>query len=79
MPYHVAPQYNQYMGGVDLHNQYPMCHEVGRNSHRWWKYLFFFMLNYCVVNAFLLYKAVSRRRTSKKRYAHLDFREELVS
>jgi len=77
MPYPVAPQYNQYMGGVDLHDQYLMCHEVGRNSHRWWKY--FFMLNYCVVNAFLLYKVVSCRRTSKKRYAHLDYGEELSS
>jgi len=78
MPHPVA-QYNRYMGGVDLHDQYRMCYEVGRNSHKWWKYLFFFMLNCCVVNSFLLYKAVSRRRTSKKRYAHLDYREELVS
>lgn len=71
-------QYNQYMGGVDLHDQYRMKYEVGRNSKKWWKYLFWFLVNCAIVNAFILYKHSSRRVTKKKRFSHLDFRLEVI-
>lgn len=70
--------YNKFMGGVDVHDQYRMKYDVGRNCKKWWRYLFWFMVNCACVNAFILYKATSRRTTKKKRFAHLDFRLELV-
>ncbi|XP_052271623.1 piggyBac transposable element-derived protein 4-like [Dreissena polymorpha] len=75
---HAVKAYCQYMGGVDVHDQYRLCYEVGRNSKKWWRYLFWFMINTAIVNAYLLFKETSKRRHSKKRFGHLDFREELA-
>jgi hypothetical protein len=74
---HAVYNYNKYMGGVDLHDQLRMKYDVGRNSKRWWKYLFWFLLNSAIVNAFILYKCASKRQI-RKRYTHLNFRLELV-
>jgi len=71
-------QYNKYMGGVDLHDQMRMKYDVGRNGKKWWKYLFWFLVNCCAVNAYIVYRSVSRRTTSRKRFRQLDFRMELV-
>ncbi|XP_052222966.1 piggyBac transposable element-derived protein 4-like [Dreissena polymorpha] len=51
---------------------------LGRCSKKYWRYLFWFLLNCCIVNAFILYKLTSRRRICRKRFTHLDFRLELV-
>ena len=48
--------YNKYMGGVDSHDQLRMNFDVGRNGKKWWRYLFWFLLNCSVVNAFDLYR-----------------------
>lgn len=71
-------QYNKFMGGVDQHDQLRMAYDVGRNSKKWWRYLFWFFVNSAMVNAFILYRDVSRRRVSKKRFTHLDFCMELA-
>lgn len=70
--------YNQYMAGVDKHDQLRMKYEVGRNSKKWWRYLFWFVVNCAIVNAYIIYKATSSRVLKKKRYSHLDFRVELA-
>ncbi|XP_060576374.1 piggyBac transposable element-derived protein 4-like [Ruditapes philippinarum] len=40
--------YNKYMGGVDLHDQLRTNYDVGRNSKKWWKHLFWFLINCCI-------------------------------
>jgi hypothetical protein len=35
-------------------------------------------MNCAIVNAFIVFSTSSRRRNSKKRYTHLDFRTELA-
>ena len=70
--------YNQYMGGVDLHDQLRMNYSLGRNSKKWWRYLFWFLVNCSIVNSFLLFKASSQRPQKKKRYSHIDFRIDLA-
>ena len=72
-------QYNKYMGAVDQHDQLRMKYDVGRNSKKWWRYIFWFLLNCSIVNAYILYKTASQRRTRKKRYTHIDFRLELIN
>ncbi|XP_052283877.1 piggyBac transposable element-derived protein 4-like [Dreissena polymorpha] len=75
---HSVNVYNMYMGGVDLHDQYRAKNDVGSCSKNYWRYLFWFLLNCCIVNAFIMYKLTSRRRIGWKRFTHLDFGLELV-
>ena len=47
--------YNSYMGGVDLADQLRSYYPIGRESKKWWKYLFWFVIESSVVNAFIIY------------------------
>ena len=71
-------QYNQFMGGVDLNDQLRMKYDVGRNGKKAWRYIFWFLLNSAIVNAYILFQTASRRMNKKKRFCHLDFRMELI-
>jgi hypothetical protein len=77
-------RYNQYMNAVDRSDQMLACHNVSRKCYRWWKTLFFHLVDMAVVNGFLLFQqhrasdpdnpALQRRST----YNIVDFREEIV-
>ena len=54
-----------------------MQYGVGRSSVKAWKYLLWFFVNSCIVNAYILYTKTSRQRT-KKNYSHIDFRLEVA-
>lgn len=71
-----AQRYAKHMGGVDRFDQLRGTHSVGRYSKKAWKYLFFFLLNSAVTNAWILYKKSSKRRI--KAYSHFRFRHELA-
>jgi hypothetical protein len=73
-----ANEYNKYMNGVDRHDQLRLKYPLGRDSKKAWKYIFFFLMNCAVVNAFILFSTTSRRQNSRKRFTHVDFRMELV-
>lgn len=75
---HAANEYNKYMNGVDRHGQLRMKYSVGRDSKKAWKYIFHFILNCAMVNAFIIFSNESQRRNSKKRFTHVDFRLELA-
>ena len=64
--------YNKYMNRVDKHDQHRMNYSLGWFSVKYWKYLLWFLVNSCVVNAYILYEKRSTRQT-KKNYRHLDF------
>ena len=51
----VVQKYNKYMGGVDKSNQYLAYHNVSRKSVRYWKTLFYHMVDIAAVNAIILY------------------------
>lgn len=55
-----------------------MNYAVGRNSKKWWRYLFWFLVNCAIVNAFIIFKQKSRLPRSKKRYSHIDFRIDMA-
>jgi hypothetical protein len=77
-------RYNQYMNAVDRSDQMLACHNVSRKCYRWWKTLFYHLVDMAVVNGFLLfqqhrasdpdYPDLYRRST----YTIVDFREEIV-
>ena len=48
--------YNQFMGGVDKNNQLCTYYRVGRGSHKWWRYIFWFGFNLAMTNAWILWK-----------------------
>jgi hypothetical protein len=72
------------MNAVDRSDQMLACRNVSRKCYRWWKTLFYHLVDMAVVNGFLLFQqhcasdpdnpALHRRST----YNIVDFREELV-
>ncbi|XP_062615302.1 piggyBac transposable element-derived protein 4-like [Saccostrea cucullata] len=70
--------YNQYMNGVDLHDQMRKKYACGRPSKKYWKYILWFILNCARVNAYILFKESSTRVLRRKRYTHYDFVVELA-
>lgn len=51
----VVDQYNKNMGGVDLADQLRKYYSVGRTSYRWYRYIFWFIVDVSICNAFILY------------------------
>jgi Transposase IS4 len=48
--------YNQYIGGVDLANQYREPYETHKPTYRTWWPLFYWLINVCCINAYRLYQ-----------------------
>ena len=68
--------YNKYMGGVDMADAMRRVYTCTRKSkHKWYMRLFWFLLDTCVVNAYILQKE-SPNHT--KRISHLNFVVELA-
>ena len=68
---------NKYMNGVDKCNQYLNYHSLGRQAKKWWKKVFYTMLQLCIIDAMVLY-FVAHLDLAKKRQAHKLFRIQLV-
>ena len=64
------------MNGVDKHDQLQMKYNIGQFSVKAWKYLLWFFVNACLVNAYNLYAKTSTRPT--KKYAYLYFRLDVA-
>lgn len=75
--------YNQYMNAVDRSDQILATNNVLRKCMRWWKTLFFHLIDIAVVNSFILFRehqtqfpdVVELQRTGDYSLAH--FREEI--
>lgn len=68
-------QYSKFMGGVDLSDQNRSYYPVqSRRNVKWWKYIFYFLLDISIVNAWVLMKKVSTGCT----ISHLEFRLALA-
>lgn len=78
----VVTRYNEFMGGVDLCDQYNQYHSFCRRSLKWWKKVFFWLIEVCVTNSFILYKLTRPPPVPGQpvvRYTRLKFRKALVS
>ena len=73
-------QYNRHMGGVDKQDQLRSYYKVARPSKKWWRYLFWFMLDTTIVNAWILFQQTpgNMRPRRRKGYDHLQFRVDLA-
>ena len=52
-------KYNAYMGGVDKSDKLLSYHNVQRKTLRYWKTLFYHMIDIAAVNAFTLYNLIT--------------------
>ena len=76
--------YNKYMNAVDRSDQILATNNVLRKCRRWWKTLFFHLIDIAVVNSYILFRehqvqfpdVVELQRTADYSLAH--FREEIV-
>jgi hypothetical protein len=77
-------RYNQYMNAVDRSDQMLACHNVSRKCYRWWKTLFYHLIDMAIVNSYILFQShrdsnpdnPALHRISK--YSIVDFREQTV-
>lgn len=75
---HAASLYGKNMGGVDNFDHLRERYRAGRPGKKAWKYLFFFLLDASLVNAYILYKKTSQRLHQIKNYDQFAFRMELI-
>ena len=69
--------YNQHMGGVDLADQQRQYYSVGRSLYKWYRYLFWFLLDISIINSFIVYNA-HRTGQRQRRVKQLNFRVNLA-
>lgn len=74
---HAAFCYNKHMAGTDKFDQKRGTYQVGRAAKKLHKYLFWFLINSCLVNAWILFDMSSKIKRSK-RYKQFDFRHDIV-
>ena len=69
--------YNQSKGGVDLCDELLNYYAFSRKTRKWWKKLFFRLLELCIINSMILYKA-RNPGFAKRHMAQKIFRETLA-
>ena len=69
--------YNHRMGGVDLNDQMRSYYPFGRSGKKWWRFVFWYLLDVSICNAFIVEGQSSHRATSRSRRTLLNFRLEL--
>ncbi|XP_048575717.1 piggyBac transposable element-derived protein 4-like [Nematostella vectensis] len=76
--------YNSYMNGVDRSDQLMTKNNALSKCRRWWKVLFFHMIDIAVVNSYILFQLHRAQNPDNtalyrpKKYSVAEFREELV-
>ena len=72
--------YNKFMGGVDLNDQLLKYSAFSRRSLKWWKKVFFPLMNIAMVNSYIMYKAwLSTKPPAKnKRVTQTNFRTNVI-
>ena len=68
-------QYNKFMGGVDKQDQFLSYYGFTRRTVKWWKKVFFYLLDSAVVNAYIMY---TQAKPGIRKLTHVQFRLELV-
>lgn len=73
-------EYNRYMGGVDLFDQYHANYSISWKSRHWWVKIFYYLVDASIVNSYVLYKETLRKKnSSSKPLTALQFRSELAN
>ena len=70
----VVNDYNKYMGGSDLASQMCQYYTHPHRSLKWWKRVFFALLDICLVNATIVHNSIPTKRP----LSSLDFRVQVI-
>ena len=76
--------YNKFMNAVDKSDQYLSKYNLLRKCLRWWKTLFFHLIDISIINGFILYRLYAASNPNIKelqrssRYSVLEFHEEVA-
>ena len=70
--------YNAHMGSVGLADQLRSYYKIGRPSKKWWRYVFGFLLDVTMVNAWIIYSASTHVPPSRQGYDQLNFRSDVA-
>lgn len=70
--------YNEFMGGVDKFDQLSKYYNVRRKHRKWWKYVFYFVLNSCIVNSFILFEMDRQKSVPAWKLTMLNFQKTLA-
>ena len=77
-------RYNKFMIGVDRSDQLLSTNNVMRKCMRWWKALFFHLVDKAVVNSFILFRLHAQAHPEIEQvqrpasYTFVEFKEEIV-
>jgi hypothetical protein len=74
----VIHKYNEFMGGVDLADHYTTTYSFARRTSKWWRKLFFWLLDVSVVNSFILYN-MKRKELGQNTVKQKAFRKSLIT
>ena len=69
----VVDSYNKSMNGVDRADQYTAYNSFVRRSLKWWRKVFFWLMEVAAVNSYLLYKC-----TVPKPMTHREFHQSVI-
>ena len=69
----IISQYNQFMGGVDLHDNGISNYRINVRGKKWWWPLFINLVDSVVVNAWRIYKMANKSKLSQ-----LDFKSNIA-
>ncbi|XP_052820150.1 piggyBac transposable element-derived protein 4-like [Mya arenaria] len=67
--------YCRYMEGVDHLDQFGQYSTIARKTKKWWRKLFYHIMNICIVNSYRLYEKYTTNRSKKN---HEGFHKSVV-
>ena len=79
---HIISDYNAFMGGVDLADQAMCYYSIGRKGMKWWRRVFWRMIDHVITNAYVIYAANNANPLEKIQTRvkfHLQLANDLAS
>lgn len=70
-------EYTKYMGAVDRADHYCASYGFSRKSLKWWRKLFYWLLEVAVVNSFILFN-IQRRNNGLAAVSHIEYRKAVL-
>ena len=70
----VIVDYNKYKLGVDRNDQMSSYYSFLHKSVKWWRKVFFWLLEVAVINGYIIYK----HHTHRQALTHLEFRQSVL-
>ena len=71
----VVDQYNKYMLGVDRLDQRMSYYHFVRKSVKWWRKVFFWIMEVAMVNAYITY---TQHTNIQRKLTHKEFRRDII-